>query len=163
LFLLLAEGIAFAQITWPVYASAGAGGAINPAGTVYVPDGAGVTFTFIPDPDYMVYQVIVDGLVVAGSVPAYSFEGIHGQHSILVTFAPVPAPEEYGPEVVVPGPGLFLFGGDFGPGHDERDFSRRGLESRREAHPEFREPERGREPPRAAPGAPHGGGPGGRR
>jgi len=41
----------------------------------------------------------------------------------------------YGGEVVVPGPDLFLFGGDYDRGHDAHDYSHRGSESRGAAHP----------------------------
>ena len=73
LLVFLAGGAAFAQAAWPITASSGGNGSISPAGTVYVADGADRSFTFIPAPGYMVYQVIVDGNVVAGGVPGYTF------------------------------------------------------------------------------------------
>ncbi len=152
LFVLLAGGAAFAQPAWPIYASAGDNGAISPAGTVYVADGAGVSFTFIPAPSYMVYQVVIDGNVVGGGAPGYTFEGVHGQHSILVTFTPGTDVPYYGGPAWTPGPDLYLFGGGFDRGRDARDFSRRGAESRAVAHPA------GRASPRPA-----GGGRGGKR
>jgi hypothetical protein len=41
----------------------------------------------------------------------------------------------YGGAVVVPGPDLFLFGGDYDRGRDVQDYSHRGSESRGAAHP----------------------------
>ena len=167
LLVLLAGGVASAQVSWPVYASSDDGGSINPAGTVYVPDGAAVSFTFAPAPGYIVYQVIVDGVVVAGSVAGYTLVDVRGQHTVQVTFAVVSGAEDYGPEIIVPGPGVYFFGGDFDRRRDAQDFSRRGFESRKEAHPEFRAPERprGGEPRGGEPrgGAPHRKERGGRR
>ena len=143
LLVLLAGSAALAQPAWPIYASAGDNGAISPAGTVYVPDGGGVSFTFVPAPSYMVYQVIIDGNVIGGGVPGYTFEGVHGQHSILVTFTPmsnIPY-NGYGGVVVAPGPDLYLFGGGFDRRRVVHDFSRRGAESRAVAHPEVKRPE----------------------
>jgi hypothetical protein len=171
LLFLPAGGVALAQVSWPVYAFSGDGGSVSPAGTIYVPDGAAVSFSFIPAPGYMVYQVFVDGIVVAGSVAGYTLVDVHGKHSVQVTFAAAPAVQEYGVEIVVPGPDLFVFGGDFDRRRDAHEFSRRGSESRREAHPEFRAPERPRGGERSGGergggergGAPRGGERGGRR
>ena len=127
LLVLLAGGVAFAQVTWPISASSGDNGSISPVGTVYVADGASLTFTFIPAPGYMVYQVTVDGNVVAGSVPGYTFEGVHGQRSILVTFTPASDVQYYGGPVWVPGPDLYLFGGSYDKRRDVHDYSRRGI------------------------------------
>ena len=134
LLVLLAGGAAFAQTGWP----SGGNGAITPGGTVYVADGAGQSFSFIPDSGYLVYQVIVDGNVVAGNAAGYTFNAVHGQHSILVTFAPASGVQYYGPGVVVSPPDLYLFGGSYDRGRDVHDYSRRGAESRGVAHHETR-------------------------
>ncbi len=131
---LVAAGVAFAQGSWPVYASSGGNGTISPGGTVWVPDGGAATFSFSPDPGFMVYQVILDGNVVAGSTPGFTLTDVHSQRSITVTFGPVSA-TPYDAGAVVTGPDLYLFGGDFDRRGDARDFSRRGAESRAEAHP----------------------------
>jgi hypothetical protein len=161
LLVLLAGGVAVAQVYWPVYASSGDNGSISPAGTVYVPDGGSAAFSFIPNPGYMVYQVIVDGTVVAGNVPGYTLEGVQGQHSIQVLFAPVPGAEEYAPEWVAPVPGPYIFGGGFDQRREAQEFSRRGFESRREVHPEIGGPARPGGPRGGMPpgGGPPGGGP----
>ncbi|MGD1000402.1 MAG: hypothetical protein ABSA67_06850 [Candidatus Brocadiia bacterium] len=135
LIILLAGGGAFAQVSWPIYASSGGNGSISPAGTVYFPDGAGASFTFIPDPGFMVYQVFVDGNLVAANTPGFTLGAIHGQHSVVVTFMPVSDVPYYGGGVVVTGPDLYLFGGGYDRGRDVRDYSHRGAESRAEAHP----------------------------
>ena len=41
----------------------------------------------------------------------------------------------YGGPVVVPGPDVYFFGGDYGRGRDVRDYSHRGVVSRAAAHP----------------------------
>jgi hypothetical protein len=145
LLVFLAGGAAFAQASWPINASSGGNGAISPGGTVYVADGVGQSFAFVPDPGYLVYQVIVDGNAVAGiagNVTGYTLTAVHGQHSILVTFAPASGIPYYGGGVVVSAPDLYLFGGGYDRGRDVRDYSRRGSESRRAAHPESRAPAR---------------------
>ena len=105
---------------------------------MYVADGAGISFAFIPDPGYLVYQVAVDGSVVAGNAAGYTFSAVHGQHSILVTFAPGSGVQYDGGGIVIPAPDLYLFGGGYDRGRDVRDYSRRGSESRGGAHPESR-------------------------
>jgi len=42
---------------------------------------------------------------------------------------------DYGGEVVVPGPDLYLFGGGYDRGPDVHDYSHRGVVSRAAAHP----------------------------
>jgi len=138
LLVLLAGRAAFAQAGWPVTASSGGNGAISPAGTVYVANGAGLSFTFTPDPGYLVYQVIVDGNVVAGNTQGYTLGATYGQRSILVTFAPASGVQVYGGVA----PDLYLFGGGYDRGRDVHDYSHRGSESRAAAHPEIRAPAR---------------------
>jgi hypothetical protein len=141
LFVLLAGGTAFAQTFWPISASSVGNGSISPAGTANVADGAALSFGFLPSPGYLVYQVIVDGSVVGGNATGYTFNAVHGQHSILVTFAPASGVQDYGQDyggVVVSTPDLYLFGGGYDRGRDVHDYSRRGSESRAAAHPESR-------------------------
>ena len=151
LLVLLAGGAAFAQTFWPISASSGDNGSISPAGTVNIADGATLSFSFLPSPGYLAYQVIVDGSVVGGNATGYTFDAVHGQHSIAVTFAPASGIQDYG-GVVVSAPDLYLFGGGYDRGRDVRDYSHRGSESRAAAHPESR-----------APARPAGGQQGGRR
>ena len=68
-----------------VTASAGAGGSIDPSGTVGVADGADKTFTITPATGYHVLDVLVDGVSV-GAVTTYTFSGVTADHTIAATF-----------------------------------------------------------------------------
>jgi hypothetical protein len=72
-----------------ITASAGAGGTINPTGTVEVNAGADQTFQFVPDSGYIVLDVIVDGSSV-GSKTSYTFTEVSSNHTISVTFTIAP-------------------------------------------------------------------------
>ena len=50
----------------------------------------------------------------------------------------------YGGPVVLPGPELFFWGGEYEGGHEAHAYSHRGFESRAVAHPFRREEERRR-------------------
>jgi carbonic anhydrase/acetyltransferase-like protein (isoleucine patch superfamily) len=76
---------AFAPITEIITASAGTNGSISPAGTVAVDQGANQSFTFAPDPGYMVNAVLVDGVSV-GRANGYTFTNVLTNHTISVTF-----------------------------------------------------------------------------
>jgi predicted nucleic acid-binding Zn-ribbon protein len=70
--------------------SAGENGQISPADNQTVEIGSNLTFTFTPNTDYEVYQVLIDGVnnpaaVTAGS---YTFENVTANHSISVQFEP---------------------------------------------------------------------------
>lgn len=71
----------FAKIT----ATAGEGGAITPAGRVYVEEGKSQTFTITPIVGYAISDVIVDGVSV-GSCATYTFENVVGSHTIEAVF-----------------------------------------------------------------------------
>lgn len=71
----------YAKIT----ASADEGGAITPAGRVYVTEGESQTFTITPVAGYEVADVLVDGVSV-GAVTSYTFEKVTGSHTIHATF-----------------------------------------------------------------------------
>jgi len=65
-------------------------GSISPAGVlpdgvVRVLGGASQTFTFTPDPDYRVLDVVVDG-VSMGVVTSYTFTNVQTNHTINATF-----------------------------------------------------------------------------
>ena len=66
-------------------AKAGAGGTINPSGSVYVLNNSNITFTIIPDPDRQIKDVEVDKVKV-GPVPSYTFENVTSNHAISATF-----------------------------------------------------------------------------
>jgi hypothetical protein len=87
--------------TFEIVASAGAGGSINPVGTVSVSYGSDQAFTITPDAGYQVADVLVDG-ASAGVVTNYTFTSVKVDHTIVVSFAIVPGP---GPEPLPCGPG----------------------------------------------------------
>ena len=87
--------------TFEIVASAGAGGNINPAGTISLSYGAGQAFTITPDAGYQVADVLVDGASV-GAVTSYTFTTVTADHTIVASFAAVPGP---GPLPVPCGPG----------------------------------------------------------
>jgi hypothetical protein len=73
--------------SFTIKASSGAGGAIDPAGSVSVPAGESRTFFMKPKAGYKVRQVTVDGSPV-GAPASYTFEPAAGDHTIHVEFAP---------------------------------------------------------------------------
>ena len=75
----------FVLRTYTITASAGAGGSINPTGTVGVNCGADQGFTITPDPCYDILDVAVDG-VLQGPQAAYTFLNVQANHTIAATF-----------------------------------------------------------------------------
>ena len=80
----IAATFAIDQLT--ITASAGANGAISPAGAVAVPYGAAQSFTLTPDLYYHVATLTVDGATVAAA-NSYTFTNVTTHHSIAATFA----------------------------------------------------------------------------
>ncbi len=72
-----------------IAASAGPHGQVVPSGVTYVPSGDTQTFTFVPDVDYMVQDVLVDGASV-GAVTSYTFSGVAASHTLAVSFTLAP-------------------------------------------------------------------------
>ena len=72
--------------SYTIAASAGANGSISPAGTVSAESGADQPFTFTADAGYHVSDVNVDG-ISKGSLAAYTFAQIAGNHTIAVEFS----------------------------------------------------------------------------
>ena len=64
----------------------GAGGSISPTGRISVAHGGAVMYSIIPNKDYKVDQVIVDGINV-GNNTSYTFTGVTADHQIVVKFA----------------------------------------------------------------------------
>ncbi len=69
-----------------ITASAGAGGAISPAGQVDVSAGGSRTFTIVPNTGYRVTDVLVDG-VSHGAITSYTFTNVLADHTIAASFA----------------------------------------------------------------------------
>ncbi len=75
-----------------ITASSGAGGSISPSGSVQVAEGGSQTFSFIPDANYQLGTLTVDGRAASVSGNAYTFSNITAGHTISVTFNRIPAP-----------------------------------------------------------------------
>lgn len=77
----------FEPMTFIITATAGENGTITPNGEVTVNAGTSQTFTFTPNANYVVKEVLVDGVSV-GAVNEYTFDNVSANHSIMVTFQP---------------------------------------------------------------------------
>jgi len=69
-----------------IMATAGAGGAIVPDGTIEVPYDGTQLFTITPDAGYSIDDVMVDGVSV-GAVTTYTFTSVRDDRTIEVSFA----------------------------------------------------------------------------
>ena len=71
-----------------IIATAGTHGNIDPRGRIEVEPGTDKTFTFLPNTDYMIDKVYVDGVDVTASIigNSYTFEDINDNHTIVVIF-----------------------------------------------------------------------------
>lgn len=78
-----------ATLSYPVTATAGANGAISPAGTTSVVQGYSQTYTMTANPGYVVSGVLVDGVSV-GAVTSYTFSNVATSHTIAVNFVSMP-------------------------------------------------------------------------
>jgi Big-like domain-containing protein len=72
--------------TFTITASAGANGAIAPAGVSTVIQGQSQAFTITPSTSYTIASVLVDGVSV-GAVATYTFSNVTVNHTISATFA----------------------------------------------------------------------------
>ncbi len=75
----------FAIATFVINATAGANGAIAPAGDVIVNYGCDQTFAITPNPGCQISDVLVDGVSV-GPVTTYAFTGVTAAHTISASF-----------------------------------------------------------------------------
>jgi len=71
---------------YTITATAGANGTIDPSGKVKVKKGSDKTFTIVPDDNYHIADVLVDGSSV-GTVGTYDFTDVTKNHTIKATFA----------------------------------------------------------------------------
>lgn len=72
--------------TYQITASAGAGGAISPSGTISVAAGGSQSYTITPDSGFSIADVIVDGAAMTPQT-TYTFSGVNADHTISATFA----------------------------------------------------------------------------
>ena len=75
-------------LRYTITATAGPNGSIAPQGAVTVNYGFNQTFTFTPNPNYQILDVLVDGVSNPGAVTAgsYTFTNVTANHTIHVTF-----------------------------------------------------------------------------
>ncbi len=87
-----------------ITATAGEHGEISPAGHVAVDEGSSQTFVMIPDENFRVVEVVVDGKSV-GEAETYTFADVNAPHTINVAFtdACITATSELGGRVIVRG------------------------------------------------------------
>ena len=86
--------------SYTITASAGAGGSIDPSGSVSVTSGSDKTFAITADEGYKIADVLVDGESV-GAVNEYTFENVRAKHTIEAWFTatgeiPVADPDDTG-------------------------------------------------------------------
>ncbi len=77
----------FAIDTYAITATAGANGAIQPAGTIQAPYGTNRAYTIQANAGYRIANVIVDG-VSRGALASYTFSAVTAAHSISASFTP---------------------------------------------------------------------------
>jgi hypothetical protein len=79
--------VSFAAIpVYPVDASSGSGGSINPSGRTFVYEGLNQSFTITPNIGYEVSDVLVDNISV-GNVTTYTFSNVTTSHTISASFS----------------------------------------------------------------------------
>jgi len=91
----------FSRGSFTIAANPGAGGTINPAGAD-VPVGGSQTFDIVPDGDFKIDDVTVDGTSM-GAQTAYTFVNVTADHTISASFSLVPVPS--GTVLIGHGPG----------------------------------------------------------
>lgn len=89
---------------YTITATAGANGAISPAGEVIVNEGESRMFVMDPADGYVVGNVEIDG-VSEGALLAYTFTDVYENHTIAVTFKYAPMPVTYTITIVTDGSG----------------------------------------------------------
>lgn len=80
------SGANLAFTGWAITATQSANGAITPAGTAVVADGATPTYTITADPNFHVADVKVNNVSV-GVLTSYPFPPVHSNQTITATFA----------------------------------------------------------------------------
>ena len=78
--------------THTITASAGPGGSISPSGSVSVEHGATQNFWFTPDPGYMVWSILYDGILYkARNWPGAYIANVDADHTLKVIFERIKA------------------------------------------------------------------------
>lgn len=76
----------FQSSDYIITATAGAGGIVNPTGTVGVPPGGSQSFAITPQPGYRIADVSVNG-TAQGPIGSYAFTNVTANRSLSATFA----------------------------------------------------------------------------
>jgi len=71
--------------TYTIEANTTTGGSISPKGTAYTSEGTNVTYIFIPEAEYSLNTIIVDGEPL-GSMYSYTFNSISENHTIEAVY-----------------------------------------------------------------------------
>jgi hypothetical protein len=77
------------NFTYDITASVkGGNGTIDPEGVITVNQGESQTFTFTPNADYEIYQVLIDGVTNTNAIETgfFTFENVTENHTIEVSF-----------------------------------------------------------------------------
>ncbi|MDY6904945.1 MAG: hypothetical protein SWH61_09680 [Thermodesulfobacteriota bacterium] len=82
---IAASGTLSGSAGYTITASACGAGSVSPEGDVVVPMGDSQAFTFTPDDDCSVQDILVDGVSV-GPAESYTFEDVSAGHTIEVIF-----------------------------------------------------------------------------
>lgn len=88
------EQVAGPATTHMITATAGSHGAVVPAGEVIVPEGGSRRFEFVPNPGYVIEDILLDGLSI-GSPGSYTFTDVFTDHILDVTFTEPSEPEGF--------------------------------------------------------------------
>ena len=76
-----------------ILTTVGSNGRISPSGAIIVTHGADQTFSIIPDQDYEIKEIYVDGSAV-GATSSYTFTNVTKDHRIYATFKSIIGIEE---------------------------------------------------------------------
>ncbi len=76
------------NITYSINSNSGAGGTINPSGTLTLNQGSNQTYSITPNSGYQIEDVKVDNISV-GAVTTYTFNNITANHTISATFSAI--------------------------------------------------------------------------
>lgn len=79
--------VKFLGETFTIIATFGGHGSITPSGEVKLGYNSSQTFTFTPDPGYIILSIYVDGEALSPISDTYTFSNIKSDHSIHVVFA----------------------------------------------------------------------------
>ncbi len=78
--------VSFRAVTYSLTASAGAGGAVSPNGTVVKNPGESQSFTAVASPNYTIAKWLMDGTVVQTGGLTFTLQKVDANHEIQVTF-----------------------------------------------------------------------------